>query len=304
MLLTVALTAAGLFLVVLVCYDAVLATVSPSSGPGPLMRAWLWVATRTPRGPLRRVLPPGSGVLPGTVVIWTAVLWIGWSLVLGAGGASIVDSTTGAPADVASRLYYAGYTILTLGTGDYVPGGAYAQVLTVLAAFNGLFVVTLAITYQMNVVSAVVLQRTIAGRVQVLGASGQDVLDRWQHLEGGPDLLQEQLTALADDVVELTQQHIAYPVLHRFADTAPSRSAPVAVAVLDQTLELLATSRPGGAVTAGEQVLARSIDAYVMALAPDEDGAARPGRQPGSPRRAGLRRMVVEARQGWPGRDG
>lgn len=298
--LAVALTVVGLLLVVLVCYDAVLATVSPTTGPGPLMRLWLWVAMRAPRGPLQRVLPAGSGVLPGTVVLWTAVLWAGWTLVLGAGGASIVDSTTRAPADVPSRLYYAGYTILTLGTGDYVPSGTYAQVLTVLAAFNGLFVITLAVTYQMNVVAAVVLQRTLAGRVHLLGASGRDVLERWQDLDGGPDLLQEQLSSLAKDVVELTQQHIAYPVLHRFAETEPSRSAPVAVAVLDQTLELLAAERPSGAVTASERVLALSIDAYVLALDPARVTVTRPGPPPGSPRRDGLRRMLVEVRQAWP----
>lgn len=181
-----------------------------------------------------------------------------------------------------------------------MPGGTYAQVLTILAAFNGLFVVTLAITYQMNVVSAVVLQRSLAGRVQVLGATGREVIDRWHGVEGGPDLLQGLLSTMAGEVVELTQHHIAYPVLHRFADTEAARSAPVAVAVLDDALELLAAQRPGGAATASEQLLARSIDTYVEALAPAERGPAHPRPGAGWARRAGLERMLAEARQEWP----
>lgn len=50
-LTTTAITVAGFLLMLFVCWDAILATVSPSLGPGPLMRGWLWVATRMPGGP-------------------------------------------------------------------------------------------------------------------------------------------------------------------------------------------------------------------------------------------------------------
>lgn len=143
------------------------------------------------------------------------------------------------------------------------------------------------------------LQRSLAGRVQVLGATGREVIDRWHGVEGGPSLLQGLLSTMAGEVVELTQRHIAYPVLHRFADTGTARSAPVAIAVLDEVLELLAVQRPGGSATASEQLLARSIDAYVEAPAPAERGPARQGTPAGSVRRAGLERMLTEARQEW-----
>lgn len=47
---------------------------------------------------------------------------------------------------------------MTLGTGDYVPVGAWPQVAAMVAAYSGLFLVTLSITYLLNVVTAVVDQ--------------------------------------------------------------------------------------------------------------------------------------------------
>ncbi len=299
------LTATGLLLVTVVAYDAAATTVSPSSGGGPLTRALVRSSRRLVRHhPARRLLPAGTGLLIGTVVGWTLLLWLGWTLVLGAGEGSVASSTTGERAGATSRLYYAGFTVLTLGTGDYVPVGTWPQVATVLAAFTGLFLVTLSITYMLNVVSAVVDQRSLAAQVALLGDSGADVVRRWAGRPGGTDLLEAQCTGLAPRVVRLGQQHLAYPVLHRFADTAADRSAPVALAVLHDLLELRAGARPAGAPAPGEELLDRALDLYVRALV-GEGGSGRRGPAGARSRREHLERVLALAGRDWPaGADG
>ena len=65
-----------------------------------------------------------------------------------------------------------------LGTGDYVPVGGTWEVLSAVASLRGLFVVTLAITYVLSVVSAIAAKRQLAGNVHNLGASPADLVCR------------------------------------------------------------------------------------------------------------------------------
>ncbi|WP_052063600.1 ion channel [Nitrincola sp. A-D6] len=85
--------------------------------------------------------------------IWLAGLWLGWFLLLlGVGG--VVESNTGTPASVVQYLYYTGMTLSTLGIGDYKAGNDFVRLLTSVAAFNGLILVTLIITYAIPMVGA------------------------------------------------------------------------------------------------------------------------------------------------------
>ncbi len=313
--MTVLLAVAGLAMVAFVVYDAVTTTMSPTGGGGPLTRSLVAVTRGLPRPtPVRRLVAPGVGLLVITVISWTALLWAGWTLVLGASEGTIKSSTTGLPADLGERLYYAGFTVVTLGTGDYVPVGTWPQVATVVAAFSGLFVVTLAITYLLSAVGAVVEQRTLATTVTLLGDGAQDIVQGWHRRPDGAASLDEQLGQLAPQVVRLSQLHLAYPVLHRFADTDPRRSAPVALALLHDMLQLLDDLRgPGTAPpeepAPGESMLARALDVYVHALAgPASDGPASDGSAPDDQARTGrdgdrrgrLEFLLQAAGQSWP----
>lgn len=284
------LVVVGLLVVAVAGYDALLTTLAPASGAGPISGRLVRVAMRW--GPHRSrggLLPPGTGLLLATVMTWVGLLWLGWTLALGAGAGSVVSSTTGAPASLSSRFYFAGFTVLTLGIGDYVPSGAWAQVGTVAAVFSGLFVVTLAITYLLNVVTAVVEQRTLAAEVWLHAETGgltepasrQD-LDGW-------------LATQAPRVLELAMRHLAYPVMHRFTDTDPSRSAVVAMAVLTDAVESELERVP--AAGPGAKVLGAALDVYM-----DTVRHAGSAGHAGGSRRARMAAIVAAAGQQWPSR--
>lgn len=212
------------------------------------------------------------------------LLLVGWTVTLGAGPGAVVSSSTGAPAGAGSRFYY---TVLTLGIGDYVPRGTWAQVGTVVAAFSGLFVVTLAITYLLNVVTAVVAQRTLAAEVWLVTGTSL-VTDR----DAGQDL-DRYLGSLAPRVIELAMRHLAYPVMHRFTDTTPDRSAVVAMALLTDLVD--GVQRRTAAAGSGRELLAASLDVYLDTVhGPDPSGSG------GDSRRDRMSALVAVAGKQWP----
>lgn len=194
-------------------YAALLTTLAPASGAGPLSGRLVRVAVRW--RPHRRrggLLPPGTGLLLATVMTWVGLLWLGWTLALGAGAGSVVSSTTGAPANLRSRFYFAGFTVLTLGIGDYVPSGAWTQVGTVAAAFSGLFVVAMAVL--MDAVESELQRVPAAGPgATVLGAALDVYVDTVRHAGSAGDAGGSRRARMASIVATAGQQW-------------PSRSAP------------------------------------------------------------------------------
>lgn len=104
--------------------DAVVTTVSVGSKEGWLSRAltrtrWRLLWTGTTRRVPSRLAPAGVLLLTATVLTWVALLRLGTVLVLASGEAAVVNVETRAAAGVAELLYYAGFTIFTLGVGDH-----------------------------------------------------------------------------------------------------------------------------------------------------------------------------------------
>ena len=87
---------------------------------------------------------------------------------------------------------------------------------------------------------------------------------------------------LAAPLATVVQQHFAYPVLHYFRSRSPEESAPVAIAVLDDTLLLLGSVVDPSVAPDAPAIapLRRIIDRYIRtvggASAPDPDDGSPP----------------------------
>lgn len=251
------LAAAGALLIVGALADALATTLVPGGGGGPLTRLLM----RGLAGGLRRLPRPrrpwllsltGPLVLLATFLAWNLLVWLGWWLVFSSTDGAVRDATTSAPASATGRAYFAGYVVFTLGIGDLVPGAGLWRLLTVLATFLGLALVTLAITYLVSVLSAAVSRRALALQVTAQGGTGPLLVER--HWQDGWSSLDQPLQQLTSQVLSVTEQHLAYPVLHAFASASPEASAPRAMAALDDALVLLTEAvvpdrRPARAVT-------------------------------------------------------
>ncbi|MDQ6727787.1 MAG: ion channel [Actinomycetota bacterium] len=218
----------GLAIVGLAVVDELHTTMGPAAGPGPLSRLVLStlrrVAVRADSYHHRRrglVGGPGVAIVAVTVATWFALLWLGWGLVFVAGGRAVVSSSTGAAASIAERFYFAGYTLTTLGNGAFQPSGPWEWA-PVGAALSGLTLVTLAITFVVPVISAVVGKRRFASEVHALGSTADDIAASL-HGAGGFGAALHIVAPLADALATIVEQHRAYPLLHEFRSPAICR---------------------------------------------------------------------------------
>ena len=230
----------GLACVALVIVDLLWTTVAAGAGGGPLtgrLGDLLW--SLTPRGtsPGRHRLLQVAGVAITAVMIavWIGLLLLGWLLVFSSFPDAVVASLSREPADLWARVYY---TVFTLGTGDYVPGGPVWQMATVAGSGAGLTLVTLAITYVLSVTTAVTERRQLAAQITALGSDPVDVLSRaWN----GSELtaLSSPLQSLVSQLTQLAQRHLAFPVLHYFHSVERQTAVAPSVAMLDELLTVL-----------------------------------------------------------------
>lgn len=241
--------------------DALWTTIAPR-GAGPITKGigrGLWSLGirihRSREGGAHGLLTLAGPLLLITALLtWVAGLWGGWLLVFSAEPATVLTSLTKEPASFVERVYYVGFVLFTLGTGDYVPAAGAWQVLSNLASLSGLVVVTLSITYVLPVVSAVVAKRQLAGSIHSLGRRPEELVQRcWDGAGFGG--LDQHLPALASALETHSQRHLAYPVLHYFHSDDRHTALGPALAVLDDGLLLLSHGvapdvRPAPAVLA------------------------------------------------------
>jgi hypothetical protein len=239
----IVLLVAGTVVLLVTVVDALTTTVSPDSGGGVasarVAHGTWWLLQRLARRPgglLQRVTGPTVTVL--TVATWLLGLWLGWFLVFSASPDAVVSDATGAPADGWTRLYFAGFTVFTLGIGDQIPAGSPWQVATVLGAVSGLVFTTLAITFVLPVVTAVTERRQQSCRIASLGADAQDiVVNGWDGR--GFSALEQLLPDLADGILLTAEHNLAYPILTYFHASSPAEDHRVQLAALDEAATLL-----------------------------------------------------------------
>ena len=128
-------------------------------------------------------------------------------------------------------------------------------------------VVTLVVTYVLQVVGAVTGARQLAGAAHALGETPQAVVTRaWTG--SGFDGLATHLANLVPLVEAHGRRHEAYPALHFFQSRERRTSAPTMLAVLDEALLLLADGVAPEARLAPAEVepLRRVLGAYLDTL--------------------------------------
>ena len=200
---------------------------------------FLLLSFRITRSP--HILTWAGGIaLVGAVSFWGLLLWLGWMLVFSSSTGAIADTTTGTPASLWARFYFVGFSLATLGMGDFRPVGSLWQVMTAVCSLMGLMVVSFSIAYALPIISAAASKRSLGTLISTFGRTPQDiVLAAWDCDERGNSALGSHLVTLAPLLARLEEQHVTYPSLHFFTDPHHEKSAPVNIAVLDEALTIL-----------------------------------------------------------------
>ncbi len=192
------------------------------------------------------MLPMGPLTIVTVGVLWLAALWLGWFLLFSAFPSELVSGQTGRAADTVERIYYVGFTLSTLGVGDYKPTSDITRLFTVFASFNGLVIVTLAITYALPLVQGAVHRRKLAFTISLLGKTPLDIVKRATDADNRQSF-ESTLQTVANDLIQSSEQRLAYPVLDLFYCRHRRYSLGLQVAKLDEALSLLAFGLKPGA---------------------------------------------------------
>lgn len=280
----------GILIVLITLVDVIWTVIWIGGGAGPVTRAmgnFGWRVIKLIGQQRHRVMAlAGPFVVTLTVLTWLLLLWTGWFLIFSAKASALLTAATEVIADTSDRIYFVGYTLFTMGNGDFSPNGAGWQIATALASGSGLFTATLAITYLVSVVSAAVSGRAFAAEVDGLGSTPADVVSAgWDGTRYGDLALP--LQSLGSQLTKLSQQYLAYPVLQYFHAGDPAKSPMVAMVRLDQILAVSAHGVPAecsapavlhNSVRSGiENVLESLPKKFVQ---PVEDGIPTPDLEP------------------------
>lgn len=177
----------------------------------------------------------GTFLILVNLSFWIISIWLGWFLVFNISPDSVLRTDTLSPADAWEKFYFIGFTFITLGVGDYQPGSDIWRIFSVLVSLNGLIFLTLAITYLLSVVSAVVDKRAVAAYISSLGYTPEDILTR-SFQNSKLDNLTPHFNALTPKLLHLAQEYLAYPVLHSFHSPKVETAIVLSVAALDEAL--------------------------------------------------------------------
>ena len=172
-----------------------------------------------------------------TISTWTLLLWTGFSLIYISDPNSVLVGSSKAPTDTFEKIYHVGYTLSTLGIGDYVPGNNFWRIFTSFVSFIGLVTVTMFITYLVPVISNAIQKRSLSLQISSLGETPEQIIINSYNGEDFSDL-NNILSDLSAGIFLYTQNHVAYPILHHMHSNNPSENIVLKLVALDEALTI------------------------------------------------------------------
>lgn len=242
MLVSILLVVVGIALVAFAIYDFAVTAYIPS-GEGPLaekvnrfiFKLFFKLSGENGRSPLLEYI--GVAIIFALSFTWIIMIWSGFVCIFYAFPESILQGENKTPTDLFEKIYHVGYTLSTLGIGDYVPGNNFWRVLTALVSFLGLVTITMSITYLVPVISNAIHKRALSLQIAGLGESSEQIVI---NSFNGEDFtaINNQLSDLAAMIFTYAQNHLAYPILHHMHNSNSSENIVLKLASLDEALTL------------------------------------------------------------------
>lgn len=153
------------------------------------------------------------------IVLWVSLLLFGFALISWPElGSSIKADQEGTPTDFVTALYYSGYALTTLGSGDILPKTGAHRLLILSQAAIGFSIFTLTITYILAVYSALAIRNTFALSLHYRTASTGDAVELLTRLGASGELngTHQEIADIARELINLLEAQHSYPVLLYF----------------------------------------------------------------------------------------
>ena len=218
---------AGSVLMLLFLGDIFLTVLYARAGTGWLAPYWsrvVWAALRATaqlfgkgRG---RVLSFGGPLIVISLIgFWALGLMVGAALVIRPElGAAIRPSSGDTPSDFITAILVAGNSLSIVGSGDYAPHTAGTRILFLINSLIGTSVLSLVLSYLVQVYSALRERNTLALTIHLMTASTGDAAEMLARLglDGGSSDATSELSNVARSLVATKEAHHFYPLLFYF----------------------------------------------------------------------------------------
>ncbi len=269
--MSIGLFLAGVF-VILIAFSDLLVTTLSSQGAGIITQTlnhYLWSLLKflcryNPRNKFLNY--SGMYIMTSILLAWIFMLWAGNSLLFISEEDSVINNSTKVPASIVDKIYFVGYTLSSLGYGDYVPNGSGWKLYTSFISFTGIMYLTIAITYIVPVISKAIEEKSLSIMISTLGNSPQEILiNNWDgnEFKGLSSLFQD----LSSMIIQHGQSHLSYPILNYLHNSDKRKSIAINISNLDEALTLLhcipEKNRPQ---KTSMRILRKAITSYISTL--------------------------------------
>lgn len=171
-------------------------------------------------------------VLVSLVGAWAAVLALGTGMMIHpALGSGVRRSAGETPRDFATAVYAGSMSLSFVGEGDFAPDTPRFRLLYIFDSLVGVSVMTLTLTYLMQVYTALRERNTFGLKLYLMSGQTADAAELVAGLgaQGRFDATYSVLAEMAAEAAKVKEAHHFYPVLalFRFRDAFYSMSAPI-----------------------------------------------------------------------------
>jgi hypothetical protein len=206
----------------------------------------------------------GPLALLGLLVLWAALLIVGFALLLWGLGSPLADSSTHA-IGFGTDLYFSGTTFLTLGLGDVVPLAGLTRGIVVIEVGTGFALLALVIGYLPVLYQAFSRREQ---RISLLDAHAGSPPTAGALLARHPlghraDRLTRLLEEWENWSAELLETHLSYPVLAYYRSQHENQSWVAALAVILDVCALVLSC--GNGFLRDEELVEQAAFTFAMA---------------------------------------
>lgn len=232
----------GLILLIILSID-ILTTILQMEGGGlisnrfakMIWRAFYLASGKNGRSGMLRYA--GLTIICFLLFSWIILLWLAFSLMFLSDESSVLITSNDRITEPWRKVYFIGYNITSLGNGDVKAGSDFWRITTNFMGIFGTVFITLSISYLVPVLQAVTQKRALAAYIHQLGSSPQEIIKRACRGEDCSGF-QSHLNNLLTQILQHSEQHLAYPVLHYFHATDPQYNIALNLAKLDEAVSI------------------------------------------------------------------
>ena len=184
----------------------------------------------------------GPVILVALVLLWAIGLTLGTALIIHPKlGKSVVSSSGSTPTDFITAMYAGGSSLSIVGAGNFSPQTRGMRMFYLLDSLVGMSVISLTLTYLMQVYSALQKRNELGLKLHLLTAQTGDAAQFIAGLgpQGDFDSANSTLMELGSQIASVKEAHHFYPVLFYFRFSEPFYSVSLITITALDTVALM-----------------------------------------------------------------